>query len=125
MRKCVFSLFNEVANGQVTHKVRLADDSTYEAGMCCNGGHYGMWRTFERLPCGDWLVGYGTTSEFGCCPDCGQYVSDWHRHECQPQVISPEEFFELLCSVDWEEEARYFDGNAFTLFDETEKKVIF
>lgn len=120
-------LFKKVADGQVSSIIRLADYSTYEAGKCTDGGHYGDWRTFHLLPCGLWQVSYYTTSCFGMCTRCGRDVShgEWDNHYCGDEFISSSELFEILCSVDWDEEARYFEGKAFTLLDEVAREVIF
>lgn len=120
-------LFKKVADGQVSSAIRLADDSTYEAGKCTDGGHYGDWRVFELVTDGWWQVTYGTTCSFGMCTRCGRDVShgEWDNHYCGDEFISASSLFELLCSVDWDEKARYFDGKAFTLFDEVAREVIF
>ena len=59
--------------------VRFNDFSDYESGLCNNGGHYGFWTDYTRLPDGRWERSFGTTADFQFCPCCGSFGN----HYCQ------------------------------------------
>jgi hypothetical protein len=58
--------------------VRIIDDSEYEAGMCCNGGHYRFFVDYRQVSPGVWSVQFGTTAEFDFCELCGSFGQHHH-----------------------------------------------
>ncbi len=72
----------------------IFDDSSFEAGMCSNGGHYRFFTQFTDTGAGLFRRTMGTSSEFGCCPHCGQYQGNEDHEElgfCSDVFVSLEE----------------------------------
>ena len=58
-------------------RVVITDDTEFEAGMCCNGGHYRYETVFTRH--GDeWRRKFRTSAEFELCPVYGHYEQCRH-----------------------------------------------
>ena len=69
--------------------------------MCSNGGHYRFFTQFTDTGAGLFRRTMGTSSEFGCCPHCGQYQGNEDHEElgfCSDVFVSLEEMtkFRLL-----------------------------
>ena len=53
--------------------IRIYDYTAYEPDKGNNGGAYGFWKDFIKLPSGKWEVSYGTTADMDFCPVCGSF----------------------------------------------------
>jgi len=102
----------------------IYDDSEFEPGKCCNGGHYGFWQTYEYFPAGAepeyYVRKYYTTHEFGICRSCGdlcQSPEDAERHEdCENRITVVEALNDLLLVIPLlDEKAQYVDGPAYSI----------
>jgi len=59
--------------------VTAFDDTDFEAGKCCNGGHYRFWIEYQFIGNSTWKLVFGNSSDFESCSNCGDFARD--RHE--------------------------------------------
>ena len=69
------------ANLYNINRVRFCDYTEYDPNLCNNGGCYGFWTNYNRLPNGKWQVSYGTTADFSYCPVCGSFDDHYDYEE--------------------------------------------
>ncbi len=72
--------------------VRFVDYSGYDPDKCNNGGCYGFWTDYHRLPDGNFEVSYGTTADFEFCPACGSF-----GNHVEYDAETDEEIFSCTC----------------------------
>ena len=57
-------------------RINVIDYSDYIAEKSHDGGHYAFYTTFVKEEYDDksWYIMYSSSSDFACCPECGQFA---------------------------------------------------
>lgn len=104
-------------------RVRFYDYTEYVPEKSNNGGCYGFWTEYNRLPDGNWEVSYGTTAEFEFCPVCGSFDNHFEEsgYSCgEFEVISEEKLLTLINEfVETDDEFIEFKSESDDEFDES------
>lgn len=62
-------------------RINVIDYSDYIAEKSHDGGHYAFYTTFVKEEYDDksWYIMYSSSSDFACCPVCGQFADQMIR----------------------------------------------
>lgn len=83
-------------------EIRINDYSQYDSEKCNNGGAYGFWTKYDRLPNGKFEISYGTTADFEFCPVCGCFNDHYDpeydsEYSCGDfEIITETELLEII-----------------------------
>ena len=116
----MLAVFQQVVDGYWGNYIAVINDYTYEPGKCTDGGRYSYVMRFYWND-GVWEVEHACSSSFTTCPCCGNYVSDGDTsHEwCVTQRMTADDFYRFLCSIDWNEDAKFVDGKSVHIYTES------
>ena len=93
-------------------RINAIDYSDYIAEKSHDGGHYAFYTTFVKEEYDDksWYIMYSSSSDFACCPVCGQFAdhNDPNRDTCYDsgytcgefEVVSADEMKERIEQMD-------------------------
>ena len=107
---------SKITNLKNISRVRFNDYTEYDSGKCSNGGCYGFWIDYNKLPNEKWEVSYGTTADFPYCPCCGSFNEHYEGDEaCYESGYSCGDFetvteAELLDRINFEETDNEYIG---------------
>jgi len=71
--------------------VEVFDHTEFEAGMCCNGGHY-EFSTRYTFNGRKWIVSHHTSAEFSFCNRCGEF-GEHYAYECDENGYMTDDYW--------------------------------
>jgi hypothetical protein len=99
---------------EANNEVKIIDDSEFEAGMCCNGGHYRFTTVYKRIGGGNtWTREYKTSAEFSYCSKHGGFMECNgcnEDYQCYEVVRTDQVLDDILSAMHSDAECAFYPG---------------